>query len=210
MEAALDALERRLNEPPDLPPLVDIALVHYQFETIHPFLDGNGRLGRLLVMFLLVERDLLPEPLLYLSAYFERRRGDYYDRLQAVRERGQLAEWLDFFLTGVAEQAIDAATRAETLVDLRERYRARLSGDLSRAVEVIDLVFQNPVVTTNRVAAELGITVQGALNHIRRIEGVGIVQEKAGIPGRSKRWEASEVLRTLDPDAGTESFAPDT
>jgi len=204
METALDALEKRLNDPPEMPPLVDIALVHYQFETIHPFLDGNGRLGRLLVVFLLVERDLLSDPLLYLSAYFEQRRSDYYDRLQAVRERGQLTQWLDFFLAGVVEQATDAAARAEILVDLREQYRARLAGDLSRAVEVVDLVFQNPVVTTNRVAGELEITVQGALNHIRRLEGVGIVQEKAGIPGRSKRWEASEVLRALDPDAGTE------
>ncbi len=81
--------------------MVKIALVHYQFETIHPFLDGNGRLGRLLIAFLLVEQQLLPQPLLYLSAYFERRRSDYYDRLQAVRERGELLEWLGFFLAGV-------------------------------------------------------------------------------------------------------------
>ena len=140
-----------------------IALVHYQFETIHPFLDGNGRLGRLLIAFLLVEQQLLPQPLLYLSAYFEHHRSEYYDRLQAVRERGELREWLVFFLTGVAELANDAVDRADRPVYLRESYRQRLSGDRSRAVEVIDLVFQNPVLTTTRIAETLDTTLQSAL-----------------------------------------------
>ena len=100
MKSSFDRLERYIHAPSKLPPLVEIALIHYQFETIHPFLDGNGRLGRLLIALILVERELLPQPLLYLSAYFERRRNDYYDRLQAVRERGEMTEWLDFFLAG--------------------------------------------------------------------------------------------------------------
>jgi cell filamentation protein, protein adenylyltransferase len=209
MEDALDAMERYLHSPTELPPLIEIALVHYQFETIHPFLDGNGRLGRLLIAFLLVERSLLPQPLLYLSAYFERRRSDYYDRLQAVRERGELAEWLDFFLAGVSEQATDAVTRAEALADLRERYRSMLAGDRSRAIEVVDLVFQNPVLITNRVAVQLDVTVQSALNHIRRLESEGVVQEVVGVPGRSKRWVAAEVLRVLDPHARIEFESDD-
>ena len=201
MEQAFDDLQRFLHEDTPIPPLVAIALVHYQFETIHPFLDGNGRLGRLLIAFLLVERALLPQPLLYLSAYFERRRGDYYDRLQAVRERGEIEEWLQFFLAGVAEEANDAVSRAEALVDLRERYRQRLAGDRSRAGTLIDLVFQNPVLTTSRIAAALDTSLQSALNHVRRLEAEGIVIEARGIPGRSKRWVSTEVLAAIDPSA---------
>ena len=197
MERALDDLERFLHETTAVPPLVSIALAHYQFETIHPFLDGNGRLGRLLVVFLLVERDLLPQPLLYLSSFFEAHRSDYYDRLQAVRERGEIQEWLRFFLTGVAEQAHDAVARAEQLVDLREEMRRRLAGDRSRASEVVEIIFENPVLTTNRIADELDVTVQSALNHLRRLEAEGIVTEVEGIPGRAKRWIARDVLQVL-------------
>lgn len=201
MQRSLDDLERFIHEDTAIPPLVKIALIHYQFETIHPFLDGNGRLGRLLIVFLLVEQGLLPQPLLYLSTYFERRRGDYYDRLQAVRERGELHEWLMFFLAGVAEQATDAVNRAEHLVDLRESYRQRLAGDRSRAIEVVDLVFQNPVLTTTRIAAELDTSLQGALNLVRRLETERVVTEVRGVPGRSKRWLSFEVFDVLEPDA---------
>ena len=201
MEQAFDDLQRFLHEDTPIPPLVAIALVHYQFETIHPFLDGNGRLGRLLIAFLLVERKLLPQPLLYLSSYFERRRSDYYDRLQAVREQGQLEEWLQFFLVGVAEEATDAVSRAEALVELRESYRQRLAGDRSRASAVIDLVFQNPVLTTSRIARALETSLQSALNLVRRLEAENIVTEATGIPGRSKRWVSTEVLVAIDPTA---------
>ena len=200
MNQAFSDLEKYLHEPSSLPPLIEIARAHYQFETIHPFLDGNGRLGRLLIAFLLIERGLLPQPLLYLSSYLERRRGDYYDRLQAVREKGQIDQWMDFFLTGVTEQANDAVERAETLADLREQFRLRLRGQRSRAIEVVDLVFENPVLTTNRVALQLDTTVQSALNHVRKLEDLGIVSEVGGIAGRSKRWLAIDVFRALDPD----------
>jgi len=200
METAFSELEHFIHGSPPLPPLIQIGLVHYQFETIHPFLDGNGRLGRLLIAFLLAESRLLPQPLLYLSAYFENRRSDYYDHLQAVRERGELSQWLDFFLTGVAEQASHATSQAEKLSDLREDYRSRLQRDRSRAREVVDLVFENPVLTTNRIAGSSGITVQSALGHIRKLEKLDVITEIAGVPGRSKRWVALEVFRALDPD----------
>ena len=141
---------------------------------------------------------------------FERRRSDYYDRLQAVRERGELREWLGFFLAGVTEQATDAVTRAERLVDLREVCRQRLARDRSRAVEVIDLVFQNPVITTSRVAGALGTSLQGALNHVRRLEAEEILTEVTGIPGRSKRWVAMEALNVLEPDVRATSFGRST
>jgi Fic family protein len=201
MQRSLGDLERFIHEDTPIPPLIKIALVHYQFETIHPFLDGNGRLGRLLIIFLLVERGLLPQPLLYLSAYLERRRSDYYDSLQAVRERGELHEWLTFFLSGVTEQATDAVNRAERLVDLRETYRQRLAGDRSRASEVVDLVFQNPVLTTTRIARALDTSLQSALNHVRRLESEGLVTEVLGIRGRSKRWISLEIYDVLEPDA---------
>lgn len=201
MMTSFDMLERYIHEPSQLPPLVEIGMIHYQFETIHPFLDGNGRLGRLLIAFLLVERELLPQPLLYLSDYFERHRSDYYDRLQAVRERGGMPDWLDFFLAGINEQAAEAVRCAEELVDLRETYRTRLSGSRSRAVEVVDLLFQNPLLVAGRVATELNVTGQSAINHLRRLQDEGIVHELPEFPGRSKGWVALEILRTLDPNA---------
>ncbi len=123
MQRSLDDLERFLNEDVPLPVLIRCALLHYQFETIHPFLDGNGRLGRLLAVFYLVQQEVLPQPLLYLSPYFEDHRSEYYERLQAVREQGRIQEWLQFFLTAAATQAADAVSRAERLGDVRERYR---------------------------------------------------------------------------------------
>src|SRR5690606_7468531 len=116
-------------------------------------------------------------------------------RLQAVRERGEVQEWLRFFLTGVAEQAHDAVARAEQLVDLRGGMRRRLAGDRSRATEVVEIIFEDPVLTTNRIARQLDTTVQSALNPVRRLEGADIVSEVEGVPGRAKRWVARDVLR---------------
>ena len=112
MKLALGALEKFLHAPSSLPPLVRLALVHYQFEAIHPFLDGNGRVGRLLMSLLLVTEKLLPQPLLYLSGFFEARRQDYYSHLLSVSQRGSWEPWIMFFLEGVAEQSSDAMTRA--------------------------------------------------------------------------------------------------
>jgi Fic family protein len=195
---ALTDLEHFIHDEHDLPPLIATALAHYQFETIHPFLDGNGRLGRLLIVFLLMERDLLPSPLLYLSSFFETHRSDYYDRLQAVRERGQMQEWLQFFLTAVTSQAIDAVDRAEQLVDLREEYRQRLSGRRARLPEVIDLVFENPIITSQRVARALDVTDAGAKNLIRSLAEVDILVEGVPTNRRKKRWIGTEVLAILD------------
>ncbi len=197
---ALDDLERFIHDDTAMPPLIAVALAHYQFETIHPFLDGNGRLGRLLIVFLLIEQGLLPSPLLYLSGYFEQRRGDYYDHLQAVRERGRMQEWLQFFLTGVTQQATDAVDRAEQLVDLREEYRQRLAGRRARFPEVIDLVFENPIVTSQRVSQRLDITDAGAKNLIRGLVDADILVEGEATRRRKKRWVGREVLGILDPD----------
>jgi Fic family protein len=188
------------DEMPQLPLLVRCALLHYQFETIHPFLDGNGRLGRLFIVLYLMDRRRLPAPLLYLSGYFDQRKSDYYDRLQYVREQGEIAEWLQFFLDGVAVQATDAVERAEQLSDLREGYRSRLRGG-SRAHEVVDLLFANPILTVRYVQAQLGLSQPRATNLLRRLADEAIVHEVGTGPGVRHRWFCYEVLRVLDPES---------
>ena len=209
MAAALDDWERFVNEDVRLPVLVRAALLHYQFETIHPFLDGNGRLGRLLVVFFLVQQGRLPDPLLYISAYLEQHRSEYYDRLQGVRERGEVQQWLQFFLQAVAGQANDAVHRAEKLADLREEYRRSLAGTRSRGRDVVEMLFRNPILTTSRVTTELGVTNQGALNLLRELESRQIV-ENLGPSGRGGRqfwycWRVYDILR-----GGVEDDADDT
>lgn len=201
MWRALDNWEKYLHdEHPRLPLLIRCALLHYQFETIHPFLDGNGRLGRLFVVLYLMNRGRLPAPLLYLSGYFDQRKSDYYDRLQYIRERAEITEWLMFFLDGVAVQATDAVDRAEQLSDLRENYRARLRGSWGRAPEVVDLLFANPILTVRYVRQQLGLSQPGANNLLRRLTEHGIVQEVGTGPGVRHRWFSDEILKVLDPD----------
>lgn len=127
-----------------MPPLVACALMHYQFETLHPFLDGNGRLGRLLIILFLVEKGHLPVALLYLSSYFERHKQRYYDGLQGVRERGAIGDWLQYFLHAVEVQANDAVRRSERLVDLGEKYCQHLAGSRGCAHELIDVLLAQP------------------------------------------------------------------
>lgn len=187
------------NEDSLLPPLVRCALLHYQFETIHPFLDGNGRLGRLFIVFFLVQQQRLPQPLFYISAYFEDHRQEYYDRLQAVRERGELQEWLQFFLTAVAAQAQDAVAKSEALFDVRERYRAELARSRSRAVEVVDLLFGNPFITAGGVEDRLGISNQGAINLIRQLESKEwLVQVGRFGRGGRRFWVAPEIMSIVE------------
>lgn len=199
MQEALRDWESMLHERDlDLPPLVACGLLHYQFETVHPFLDGNGRLGRLLIILYLMDIGELPEPLLYLSPYFERDRSAYYSRLQAVRERGEVQAWLQYFLIGVALQAKDAVDRAERLTDLQAQWREQFTGDRSYAPHVIDLLFATPFVTTERVMRALSITNAGANNVLRKLERAGVLAE-AHVGGRGGRitWVAPAILDVL-------------
>jgi Fic family protein len=191
--------ERFVHDDPRMPVLVQCAMLHYQFETIHPFMDGNGRLGRLLIVLFLMERELLPAPLLYISAYLEVHRREYYDRLQAVRERGEIEQWIQFFLTAVTVQAKDAVERSEQLFELRENYRKQLAGTRSRASEVVDLLFENPFLTARTVADRLGVTNQGALKLVRALESRGWLAEMGTI-GRGGRmyWTAADIFRIVD------------
>ena len=194
---ALADLEAFLNENLLMPPLIKCALMHYQFETLHPFLDGNGRLGRLLIALYLVEQGHLPSPLLYMSTYFERHKPDYYNALQGVRENGDVQTWLRYFLRGIAVQANDAVRRSEQLADLAETYRSRLQGSRSRAHELIDVLIATPVIATAQVRTRLGVTSAGATNLLRHLEQLNILRPTTGLPGRSNRWAAHEVLRIL-------------
>ena len=189
----LGDLERFANEDIEMPPLIKCALMHYQFEAIHPYLDGNGRIGRLLITLFLCERKVLSIPLLYLSAYFERDRELYYDRLLNVSETGDWGPWLDYFLEGVAEQAVDALRRTRSVRTLQEKYRRLLQDrrESSNALRLVDELFARPYMTTPLAAILLDVTSAGARGILERLALAGVVEE---IPDR---WPRLYVAREL-------------
>jgi Fic family protein len=198
MHSALGALEGFLHSRPDMPLLVRCALAHYQFEAIHPFLDGNGRIGRLLITLLLCERGALPQPLLYLSAYFERLRSEYYDRLLAVSQSGDWAGWIGFFLRGVEEQARDAIECGNRILKLHGQYQEKLTklGVPANYLRVADELFANPYSTVSSLARRLSVSFPTAAAAIRKLEELGIVREVTGRP-RNKVYLAEELLRIV-------------
>jgi hypothetical protein len=159
---ALAELEQFLHADNPPPALMQVGLVHAQFEPIHPFLDGNGRVGRLLITFLLTEKKLLARPVLYLSHYFKRYRTEYYERLQVIRDTGDWEGWLAFFLRGVAGVSREATQTAAAIVRMREEYRAKITDRLGRAAanghRIMDKLFDHPIVTVARVREWLKIT----------------------------------------------------
>ena len=197
MVLALSDLERFLHQR-DLPLLVQLALAHYQFEAIHPFLDGNGRIGRLLIPLMLLERGALSQPLLYLSAYFEERRSDYYDHLLATSQRGDLTPWLGFFLEGVRRQARDAEERTIRLVDLQQQMRDELLAEKRPASvsRLADLLFAAPLLSAPIAAARLGVTRPTAHAAIAALEERGDLRE---ITGRQRRrlYEAPHIFQAV-------------
>ncbi len=193
----LGAWERSLHDH-SLPPLVHAALAHSQFEAIHPFLDGNGRVGRLLITLLLIERQVLPSPLFYLSAFFEATRQEYYARLSAVTERGEWEEWLAYFLHGVAGQAEDALGRIHRIDTLLAGWRDRLAAAPSRLPErSLDLFVENPFWTVNRLAERLGVAFTTAQRAIDRLESVGVVT-RATEAKRNRVYCARAILEILE------------
>lgn len=191
--------ERFVNEPSNLPPLVRCALMHYQFETIHPFLDGNGRIGRFLVGLMLTQEARLTVPLLYLSGYLETHRREYYTRLQAVRESGDINGYLRFFLSAVTEQSSDAISRAGRLVKLRENYYRQAEADRSRVTALIPLIFRSPFISTRTVEKSLEITNPGARKLLARAESYGWLRN-FGAFGRGGMhvWIASEIYDVVE------------
>jgi Fic family protein len=193
-----------LNEDIEMPPLVQCALMHYQFETIHPYLDGNGRIGRLLITLFLCAKEVLPTPLLYLSAYFERRRDEYYDHLLAVSQRGSWQDWVRFFLRGVAEQAQDALLRSRRVRQLQDRYRGLLQerGESGNAFRLLDELFANPFMTTPLASHLLSVTSAGARGILQRLVDAGVVEEISGT--WPKFYVARELLEAIEQPVASE------
>jgi Fic family protein len=181
-----------------LPPLVHAALAHAQFEAIHPFLDGNGRVGRLLITLSLIARGALPSPLLYLSAFFEATREEYYARLLGVTQRGEWEEWLSYFLAGAATQAEDASDRVQRIDALLVRWRGLLARTTSRLPDrALDLLAENPFWTVNKMAARLEVAFTSAQRAIDRLESSGIVA-RTGEARRNRVYCAREILAILE------------
>ena len=200
MLQALDAWEKFLLDR-SLPPLAQIALAHYQFEAVHPFLDGNGRVGRLLITLFLVERGVLPSALLYLSAFFEATRQDYYEHLKAVTVRGEWAAWLEYFFNGVARQAEDAMSRAQRINELLDQWRKALAGAQSRTpLALVDLLAENPYWTVKRVGQRLGVAFTTAQRAVDRLEQAGILAQTSAAK-RDRVYCATAVLLILEEPA---------
>jgi len=193
----LGAWEQFLHDD-SLPPLVHAALAHSQFEAIHPFLDGNGRVGRLMITLLLSAKGVLPSPLLYLSAWFVATREEYYARLLAVTQNGEWEEWLGYFLTGVAQQAEDAIDRTRRIDDLLRQWRTQLFRAPSKLPEkTIDLLVENPFWTVNKLAARLEVAFTTAQRVLDRLASAGIV-ELASEAKRNRAYCARAILDILE------------
>jgi|JI10StandDraft_1071094.scaffolds.fasta_scaffold95587_3 Fic family protein len=198
---ALGALEGYLHTPNDLPELVKIGLAHAQFETIHPFLDGNGRVGRLLITFLLTQSGTLERPVLYLSHFFKRHRQAYYERLQAVRDEGDWEGWIEFFLRGVAEVAAEATQVARRILALRESYRTQITEHLGRAAgnghRVLEKLFDRPFVAVSDIEEITGTAFAAANNLVARLVELGLLREVTG-HARNRRFLFEPYMRLLD------------
>jgi Fic family protein len=196
MLSALSDFERFLQGDDPLPLLVIAGLAHAQFETIHPFLDGNGRIGRLLITLLLVHGGAMREPLLYLSFYLKLHRAEYYDRLMAVRRNGDWEGWMRFFLTGVAVTAREATDTAERIFELRERHRSLVLEETgTNGLRLLSMLFGQPLVNVKRVSERLSVTFPTANRLVARFEDLGLLREVTG-QRRSRlfRYEAYLAL----------------
>ena len=207
---SLSDLERFLHDRDDLPTLVKIGMAHAQFETIHPFLDGNGRIGRLLIAFLLCNSGILHKPVLYLSHYFKRHRQDYYDRLQAVRDTGDWESWLIFFLDGVIEVSEQATETARRILHMREAHRNAITENLGYAAgnghRVLEALYEHPILSVKEVEGITGTTYAAANNLVKRLEDMGLLQETTG-QARNRRFRYAPYI-DLFADQETEAPEP--
>lgn len=201
---ALSRLEKFLHDD-STPLLVKIGLAHAQFETIHPFLDGNGRVGRLLITFLLCEGGALRKPVLYLSHYFRRRREQYYELLQGTRDSGDFEGWLEFFLQGVIEVAAEAADTARRIIALREDHRAAITDHLGRAAgnghKILERLYQRPIVSVSEIADLTATTFAAANGLVGRLSELGILVEVTGF-ARNRRFSYQPYVRLFDDQGG--------
>jgi Fic family protein len=199
MNQALGDLEKFIHDGADVPVLARAAMIHYQFEALHPFLDGNGRVGRLLMALLFTEWNILPQPLLNLSVYFERYRQEYYDHLLAVSQRGSWDAWLRFFLCGVSTQARDSLARMQKLEAIRTKYEhlAKSDRNSERMGAVLDFLFTRPILSTKQLAGSLDMPFKTARQYIEKLAKAGILREVTG-NARNQIYRADEVFGALD------------
>jgi Fic family protein len=199
MQEGLSDLEKFIHRPATLPLVVRLALVHYQFEAIHPFLDGNGRIGRLLITLILCAEKVLPQPLLYLSDYFERHRQEYYRHLLEVSQSGKWREWISFFLRGIEEQSRDCILRSDKLLSLWQAYRHRVQAARSSSLSLalIDELFKQPYITFSQAKRALNVTFRSAQLNINKLVQAKILQE---LPGKKygRVFVAQEIVDTLE------------
>jgi Fic family protein len=200
MNAALGEWDKYFHSNPAEPPLIQCALMHSQFEAIHPFLDGNGRVGRLLITFFLIERGHLTQPLLYLSSYFDRHREEYYARLLAVNQKGDWRGWLAFFLEGIVAQTADAIADSKTILELNTNYHKQLSQAKSvpeTARRIVDEVFVNPFVSISALAAKWELSFNSVKNGVNKLVQLGILEE---MPGRRRNriFVAKKLMELLN------------
>jgi Fic family protein len=198
MAQALDNLEKFLHDSTPIPALIRVGLAHAQFETIHPFLDGNGRTGRLLITFLLCEQNILKRPLLYISHYFKKYRTEYYDRLQAVRDSGSWEGWLKFFLRGVYEVAQEASATARQIVNIKEEHRQLVLNKMGRrsgnAIALLESLYFRPIFTIEHVESVTELSYPNANTLVRDMCDIGLLQEITG----QKRNRAFSYAPFLD------------
>lgn len=199
MHRGLANLEAFIHAPSKMPSLLRLGVIHYQFEAIHPFLDGNGRVGRLLLVVLLQQWGLLSVPLLNLSAYFERFRQEYYDRLLAVSQQGAWEDWLRFFLRGVSQQSQDSLHRLSKLEALRSRYDVVVRADkhATRMASFVDHLFSRPIFSVVQLTKEVDVPYVAVNRYVAKLVDAGILKEATGYK-RNRIFVAHEVLKALE------------
>lgn len=205
MRQALGDLELYCHEESDIPPLIKIALIHAQFETIHPFLDGNGRMGRLLITFWLCQQKILTKPLLYLSYYFKQNRTEYYDRLMDIRTKGNWEDWIKFFLRGVAEVAEEAVSSAKAIMELQRDCSVKLyerDSNNSHYQHLLGLLFQNPYLCRKDIISLLGVSIPTAGNILKVFCETGILTDITPERSRNKIYRFDRYVDILN--KGTE------
>lgn len=201
MQEALQSLETFFNSKPVLPPLIELALIHYQFEAIHPFMDGNGRIGRLLTTLFLAERKILERPLLYLSGYFDQNRNEYQDHLLNVSRTGAWIDWVRFFLAGVSSQSKDAVARAKTLIAHWNATRDKFSAVRSSTsvLKIVDQLFRVPAISVPRAAKILNVRYPSAQRSVEKLIEGGFLRE---VPGkkRNRVYVAPSIIEIVEAD----------
>ena len=199
MNEALDKFEAYINEEHECPPLIRLAFIHYQFETIHPFLDGNGRIGRLIIPLLVDQWNLLPYPMLYLSVFFDKNRDIYYDRLLAISKTGAWRDWLFFFLDGVIHESSNSLNLINKMSNLQLKWKKQLQVRQTSAnlLKLVDQLFIQPYFTIPQVAEKIGVTWKAANNMVERLEEEKIIEQQPHLE-RPRVYLATEIIKILE------------